>query len=59
MSSSGTVAGSSLVQSAGAAATCTISGLVRGVAYKVTIVAWSAPSGPSPKVDLGTIKTLR
>jgi hypothetical protein len=54
-----TVAGSSLVQSAGAAATCTISGLVRGVAYKVTIVAWSAPSGPSPKVDLGTIKTLR
>ncbi len=54
-----TLAGTSLTQVAGAAATCTITGLVKGVSYKVTLVAWSAPAGPSPRVDIGTIKTLR
>lgn len=54
-----TVAGSSLEQVAGASATCTITGLVKGVSYKVTIVAWSAPAGPSLRVDVGTVKTLR
>jgi CubicO group peptidase (beta-lactamase class C family) len=54
-----TLAGSAVTQVAGAAATCTITGLVKGVNYKVTIVAWSAPAGPSPRVDLGTVKTLR
>ena len=37
----------------------TITSLVKGVTYKVTLVAWSAPAGPSPRVDLGTVKTLR
>lgn len=54
-----TLAGSAVTQVPGAAATCTITGLVRGVSYKVTLVAWSAPAGPSPRVDLGTVKTLR
>jgi hypothetical protein len=54
-----TLAGSAVTQVAGAAATCTITGLVKGVNYKVTLVAWSAPAGPSPRVDLGTVKTLR
>jgi hypothetical protein len=54
-----TLAGSAVTQAAGAAATCTIKGLVKGVNYKVTLVAWSAPAGPSPRVDLGTVKTLR
>ena len=51
--------GTAVTQIAGAAATCTITGLVKGVTYKVTLVAWSAPAGPSPRVDLGTIKTRR
>ena len=54
-----TLAGTAVTQVAGAAATCTITGLVKGVSYKVTLVAWSAPAGPSPRVDLGTVKTLR
>ena len=54
-----TLAGSAVTQVPGAAATCTITGLVRGVSYKVTLVAWSAPAGPSPRVDLGTVKALR
>lgn len=54
-----TVAGSAVTQVAGAAATCTITGLVKGVSYKVTLVAWSAPAGTSPRVELGTVKTLR
>ena len=54
-----TLAGTAVTQVPGAAATCTITGLVRGVNYKVTLVAWSAPAGPSPRVDLGTVKTLR
>ena len=54
-----TLAGSALTQVSGAAAMCTITGLVKGVSFKVTLVAWSAPSGPSPRVDVGTIKTLR
>ncbi len=54
-----TVDGSTFLQVAGATATCTITGLVKGVSYKVTLVAWSAPAGPSPRVDVGTVKTLR
>ena len=54
-----TLAGTAVTQVAGAAATCTITGLVKGVTYKVTLVAWSAPAGPSPRIDLGTVKTLR
>ena len=54
-----TLAGAAVTQVAGASATCTITGLVKGVSYKVTLVAWSAPAGPSPRVDLGTVKTLR
>ena len=54
-----TLAGTAISQVADAAATCTITGLVKGVTYKVTLVAWSAPAGPSPRVDLGTVKTLR
>jgi len=54
-----TLAGTAITQVADAVATCTITGLVKGVSYKVTLVAWSAPAGPSPRVDLGTIKTLR
>jgi hypothetical protein len=54
-----TVAGTAVTQVAGAAATCTITGLVKGVSYKVTLVAWSAPAGTSPRVELGTVKTLR
>jgi hypothetical protein len=54
-----TLAGTAITQVADAAATCTITGLVKGVSYKVTLVAWSAPAGPSPRIDLGTIKTLR
>jgi hypothetical protein len=54
-----TLAGAAVTQVAGASATCTITGLVKGVNYKVTLVAWSAPAGPSPRVDLGTVKTLR
>ena len=54
-----TLAGTAITQVGGAAATCTITGLVKGVNYKVTLVAWSAPAGPSPRVDLGTVKTLR
>jgi CubicO group peptidase (beta-lactamase class C family) len=54
-----TLAGSAITQVADAAATCTITGLVKGVTYKVTLVAWSAPAGPSPRVELGTVKTLR
>ena len=54
-----TVAGSAVDAAAGTAATCTITGLVKGVTYKVTLVAWSAPAGPSPRVDLGTIKTRK
>ena len=53
------LAGSAVTQVAGAPATCTITGLVKGVSYKVTLVAWSAPAGPSPRLDLGVIKTLR
>jgi D-alanyl-D-alanine carboxypeptidase len=54
-----TLAGTAITQVADAAATCTITGLVKGVTYKVTLVAWSAPAGPSPRVELGTVKTLR
>jgi len=54
-----TLAGTAITQVADAAATCTITGLVKGVSYKVTLVAWSAPAGPSPRIDLCTIKTLR
>jgi CubicO group peptidase (beta-lactamase class C family) len=54
-----TLAGTTIMQVADAAATCTISGLVKGASYKVTLVAWSAPAGPSPRVDLGIVKTLR
>ena len=54
-----TLAGTAVTQVAGAAATCTITGLGKGVTYKVTLVAWSAPAGPSPRVDLGTVKTRR
>jgi hypothetical protein len=54
-----TLAGSAITQVADAAATCTITGLVKGVTYKVTLVAWSAPAGPSPRVEIGTVKTLR
>lgn len=54
-----TVAGSQLQQVAGATVNCTITRLVKGVNYKVTLVAWSAPAGPSPRVDVGTVKTLR
>ena len=54
-----TVAGTAVTQVAGAPATCTITGLVKGVSYKVTLVAWSAPAGTSPRVELGTVKTLR
>ena len=54
-----TLAGTAITQVADAAATCTITGLVKGANYKVTLVAWSAPAGPSPRVDLGTVKTLR
>jgi len=54
-----TLAGTAITQVADAAATCTIIGLVKGVTYKVTLVAWSAPAGPSPRVDLCTVKTLR
>jgi len=32
---------------------------VKGVTYKVTLIAWSAPAGPSPRVELGAIKTRR
>jgi hypothetical protein len=54
-----TLAGTTITQVADAAATCTITGLVKGASYKVTLVAWSAPAGPSPRVDLGIVKTLR
>jgi hypothetical protein len=54
-----TLAGTAITQVADAAAACTITGLVKGVTYKVTLVAWSAPAGPSPRVELGTVKTLR
>jgi CubicO group peptidase (beta-lactamase class C family) len=54
-----TLAGTAVTQVAEAAATCTIIGLVKGVTYKVTLVAWSAPAGPSPRVEIGTVKTLR
>jgi hypothetical protein len=53
------LAGSAITQVADAAATCTITSLVKGVTYKVTLVAWSAPAGPSPRVEIGTVKTLR
>ena len=53
------VAGSTVTQVAGAAAHCTITNLVKGVTYKVTLIAWSAPAGPSPRVELGAIKTRR
>ncbi|MFM9165346.1 MAG: hypothetical protein ACKOQO_00800 [Candidatus Limnocylindrus sp.] len=54
-----TLAGTAVTQVPGATATCTITCLVRGINYKVTLVAWSAPAGPSPRVDLGTVKTVR
>ncbi len=54
-----TLAGSTVNPAAGTPAHCTITSLVKGVTYKVTLVAWSAPAGPSPRVDLGKIKTLR
>ena len=54
-----TVAGSTVNPAAGTPAHCTITSLVKGVTYKVTLVAWSAPAGPSPRVELGTVKTLR
>ena len=54
-----TLAAAAVAQVAGAAATCTITSLVKGVTYKVTLVAWSAPAGPSPRVEIGTVKTLR
>ena len=54
-----TVDGASVSPIAGTAANCTITGLVKGVSYKVTLVAWSAPAGPSPRVDLGAIKTRK
>jgi CubicO group peptidase (beta-lactamase class C family) len=54
-----TVAGSTVNPAAGTPAHCTITSLVKGVTYKVTLVAWSAPAGPSPRVDLGTVKTRR
>ena len=54
-----TVAGSTISPLAGTAAHCTIGKLARGVTYKVTLVAWSAPAGPSPTVELGTIRTRR
>ena len=53
------VAGSNVDPTAGTPVHCTITGLVKGVTYRVTVVAWSAPAGPSPRVDLGTIKTAR
>jgi hypothetical protein len=54
-----TLAGSMLNPAAGTPAHCTITSLVKGVTYKVTLVAWSAPAGPSPRVEIGTVKTLR
>ncbi len=54
-----TVAGSTIAQVAGTPAHCTITELTKGVSYKVTLLAWSAPAGPSPRVEVGTIKTLR
>ena len=53
------VAGSTISSVAGTPAHCTITGLVKGVTYKVTLVSWSAPAGPSPRLDLGKLKTLR
>ena len=54
-----TVEGSTVSPVAGNPAHCTITGLAKGVSYKVSVVAWSAPAGPSPRADLGAIKTLR
>lgn len=54
-----TVAGATVSQVAGTPVTCTITGLAKGTTYKVTLVAWSAPAGPSPVVTVGTIKTRR
>jgi len=54
-----TVAGSTVAPVVGTSAHCTITSLVKGVSYKVTLVAWSAPAGPSPRIDIGAIKTLR
>jgi hypothetical protein len=54
-----TADGSTVSPVAGNPAHCTITSLVKGVSYKVTLVAWSAPAGPSPRVDLGAVKTLR
>jgi hypothetical protein len=54
-----TVAGSTVAPAAGTPAHCTITNLVKGVTYKVTLVAWSAPAGPCPLIPVGTIKTKR
>jgi hypothetical protein len=54
-----TVAGSTVNPAAGTPAHCTITSLVKGVTYKVTLVAWSAPAGPCPLIPVGTIKTKR
>ena len=53
------VAATTVAPSAGTPAGCTIAKLVKGVTYRVTLVAWSAPAGPSPRIDVGAIKTLR
>ncbi|NBO52312.1 MAG: hypothetical protein EBU83_02585 [bacterium] len=53
------VAGSAAGSAPDTPLSCTITGLVKGASYKVTIVAWSAPAGPSARIDLGTIKTRR
>ncbi len=54
-----TVAGSTVAPVAGNPAHCTITSLVKGVTYKVTLVAWSAPAGPSPVIAAGAVKTRR
>ncbi|MSO38267.1 MAG: hypothetical protein EXQ69_08465 [Acidimicrobiia bacterium] len=54
-----TLAGSTVNPAAGTPAHCTITNLVKGVTYKVTLVAWSAPAGPCPLIPVGTIKTKR
>ena len=53
------VEGTFVAPVAGNPAHCTITGLAKKVAYTVTLVAWSAPAGPSPRVAVGTVKTLR
>ena len=54
-----TFAGSAVAPVAGNPAHCTITGLVKGATYSVTLVAWSAPAGPSPRIEVGKIKTRK